>query len=50
MSVTAGRVLGIHPRWRITLDSAYRGNGLKLSEEGRRKVEGDLYISLLLML
>lgn len=35
--IGAGRVIGIHPRWRITLDSAYRGNGLRLSEEGRRK-------------
>lgn len=40
----AGRVLGVHHRWRITLDSAYRGDGLRLSEEGRRKVEGHPYI------
>ncbi|KAI7957432.1 hypothetical protein MJO28_004527 [Puccinia striiformis f. sp. tritici] len=33
----AGRVLGLDPHLRITLSSAYRGDGLQLSREGRAK-------------
>ncbi|KAA1090596.1 hypothetical protein PGT21_006393 [Puccinia graminis f. sp. tritici] len=33
----AGRVLGLDPHLRIVLSSAYRGDGLKLSTEGRTK-------------
>ncbi|OAV91551.1 hypothetical protein PTTG_01027 [Puccinia triticina 1-1 BBBD Race 1] len=33
----AGRVLGLDPHLRITFSSAYRGDGLQLSQEGRTK-------------
>ncbi|KAI8459216.1 NRDE-2, necessary for RNA interference-domain-containing protein [Phakopsora pachyrhizi] len=32
-----GSVLGLHPKLRITRDSAYRGDGLLLSDQGRSK-------------